>query len=557
MSVPKFSKQSFFFASALIVYAQVQALPVIAKDPSLGFSGIVNDVTIRIAEGQSALQSGNVAVAEKAFLEANRLNPKSVEALLGLAMVAQTQGKTSQAQTWMSSAVGVAPGNPKILQAQARLQLDMGRGDLAEAGYRKAIAAYPGVPQLRLDFAKLCVDELAKPAEAIAILRELQREKPDDASVYLNLGLAYSAAGSFEQASDALAQSVRRDAGNPFAQHALGHVLLRRGLAEQALAAFNKALVLRPDFLGAMLGRGDALAALGRTEEALTVYRRSADLAPGNAMSHALRAQFLERLKRLDEAEAAYRDALKIDPSSQLLLNNLAALLASRKIKLDEAHSLATRAVTANPKRASFIDTLGSVQLAQGNFLAARKSFEQALSLEPSNQGFKRHLDLALAGSAQLSSNTSIASKTAVSAPLEQNSRVAATMPTSEPRIASPVAENTVIELARQLGPQLEAWRQAWESKDAGRYLAYYGSGFIPADKRSRAAWETDRRSKLNKPGEITVEISQPNYSMKGDIVSVVFEQRYQSSNFRDRARKQIDWVREGKDWRIVREVSL
>ncbi|MEF8708544.1 MAG: tetratricopeptide repeat protein [Candidatus Accumulibacter propinquus] len=51
-----------------------------------------------------------------------------------------------------------------------------------------------------------------------------------------------------------------------------------------------------------------------------------------------------QELKRWDEAEAAYRAAIKNDVQAVHAYNNLAWLLAERKIKLDEALKLAQNA---------------------------------------------------------------------------------------------------------------------------------------------------------------------------------------------------------------------
>ena len=91
---------------------------------------------------------------------------------------------------------------------------------------------------------------------------------------------------------------------------------------------------------------------------------------------------------------------------------------------------------------------------------------------------------------------------------------------------ATPAADPTPLVASR-----LEAWRQAWEAKDASRYLAFYGSNFVPTDKRARSAWEADRRVKLDKKGEIQVSLGTPSYKVEGDVVSVSFEQRYRSGN--------------------------
>jgi hypothetical protein len=85
---------------------------------------------------------------------------------------------------------------------------------------------------------------------------------------------------------------------------------------------------------------------------------------------------------------------------------------------------------------------------------------------------------------------------------------------------------------------RLEAWRQAWEAKDSARYLSFYGSAFVPAGNKPRAAWETDRRAKLGKKGEIKVQLGTPSIKADGEVVLVSFEQRYQSGNYSDVGQK-------------------
>ena len=79
-----------------------------------------------IVRGQAALRMKHFDQAERAFGEAYELNPRSVEAMLGLAAATQAQGKTRLARDWMSSAVAIAPGQANVLQAQARLLTEQG-----------------------------------------------------------------------------------------------------------------------------------------------------------------------------------------------------------------------------------------------------------------------------------------------------------------------------------------------------------------------------------------------------------------------------------------------
>ena len=491
-------------------------------------------------KGQAALRARQYEHAEKAFGEAYRHNPRSVDAMLGLAMATHAQGKAKLARDWMSSAVAMAPGQPKVLQARARMLVEQGLPSAAEESYRTAIGAHPDQTQLKLDLAALYTEQLKKPAEAVPLLRDLIRQDPQLASAHFQLGLALSADGKPEDAGRALDEAIKLAPNDALAVHARGLIALKQGQPDRALALFDRALMLRKDFAGAMLARGDALQALGKPDQAIETYKRAAALAPASALPHALRAQAFERIKRPAEAEQAYREGLKLEPDSPQLANNLAFLLASQKLKLDEALTLAQRAVAKESGRASYLDTLGTVQQARGDLAAARYTFERARSIEPGNSAVRQHL--AALGTVS------------VAAALPKSVPAQAPGPAAVPAV--PARPASAEDPAKLVASRLEAWRQAWEAKDANRYLAFYANAFVPADKRSRSVWEADRRAKIDKKGDIQVHIGVPAYKLDGDVLLVSFEQRYQSGSYRDVGRKQLEWVREGGEWKIRREVQ-
>lgn len=518
-------------------------------------------------KGQQALAARQFEQAEKHFGDAYKLNPRSVEAMLGLAAATHAAGKSKLARDWMSSAVAMAPGQANVLQAQAKLLVELGLTTEAEESYRAAIAGQPGLVQLKLDLAALYLEKLKKPAQAAAVLRDVLKQHPEMAAAHLGLGLALSADGKIEEASRVLDEAVRRDPNNPFALHAQGLVALRLSQADRALAAFDKALVLRKDFAGAMIGRGDALLALGKGDQAIEAYTRASALAPRSAYPHALRGIAFEKMKRLPEAEAAYREALKIDPEDVRIMNNLAFVLASQKVKLDEALKLAERAVAKDGNRASLYDTLGVVYLARNDSKAARQAFEKGLALEPGNLTLRQHHTM-------LGSNQTVATTSAPAAQVKPAAAVVAPAPApvpapapavvaSAPKAApavapAPAAKPAAVDAdaTKAVASRLESWRQAWEAKDTNRYLAFYGADFVPADKRARSAWEADRRVKLDKKGDIRVQVDAPSFKLEGNVVVVTFEQRYQSGNYSDAGRKRLEWVKDGSDWKIRREAQ-
>jgi len=86
------------------------------------------------------------------------------------------------------------------------------------------------------------------------------------------------------------------------------------------------------------------------------------------------------RQDRYTEAEKFYRDVLENNPKHAVALNNLAVLLTMQGKKLDEALSLANKAIEITGPLASMLDTRACVYIAQGNGEKALADMEEAIA---------------------------------------------------------------------------------------------------------------------------------------------------------------------------------
>ena len=82
---------------------------------------------------------------------------------------------------------------------------------------------------------------------------------------------------------------------------------------EDALASYDQAIALKPDFAEAYSNRGLALLDLKRPAEALASYDKAIALKPDFAMAHNNRGWALATLNRYDEAFVAYDKAFALD----------------------------------------------------------------------------------------------------------------------------------------------------------------------------------------------------------------------------------------------------
>lgn len=131
---------------------------------------------------------------------------------------------------------------------------------------------------------------------------------------------------------------------------------------------------------------------------AAETLRHALDDADVGAEAAGLSAASIEAAGDLEEAERLYRLALERSQDNPAVLNNLAFLLVKTDGSMDEALSLATRAVDLAPQVPTFLDTKGVALLRLAQYAEAETVFRGALDLDSSDPALHLGLAEALAG---------------------------------------------------------------------------------------------------------------------------------------------------------------
>src|SRR3989338_5327048 len=133
-------------------------------------------------------------------------------------------------------------------------------------------------------------------------------------------------AGHYEDALRFAIKINKKDAG-PFADF-IGVELGKRGLNQEALTFFDKALKIDPRYASAWNNKGVALNNLGRYEEAITCYDKALGLDPKYTSAWNNKGLALYNLGRYKEAIERYQEALKLNRDWLASHINLAVLLS-------------------------------------------------------------------------------------------------------------------------------------------------------------------------------------------------------------------------------------
>ena len=144
---------------------------------------------------------------------------------------------------------------------------------------------------------------------------------------------------------------------------------------DEALASYDKAIALSPDYAEAFSNRGVALMELKRLDVALASYDKAIALKPDYAEAFNNRANALKELKRLDEALASYDKAIALKPDYAEAFSNRGNALMELK-HLDEALASCDRAIALKPGYADAYLNRALIRLLVGRYKEGWADYE-------------------------------------------------------------------------------------------------------------------------------------------------------------------------------------
>ena len=207
---------------------------------------------------------------------------------------------------------------------------------------------------------------------------------PDLAALAYEEGNRLMAAGCPNEAIAAYDTALRVRPAFPEALRAGGVVLRDHGHHDNALRFFAEALRLHPSYLDARLDLGNLLYALGRHDEALATFESGLAILPGHAGLLANLGAILHSLGRLSEACVALEAAIAGDPSLPQAYLNYAGVLM-RMFRHAEALPVLDRAIALRPVYAAAHANRGLSLKMLARFEEAAESLDRAVAQEPTN----------------------------------------------------------------------------------------------------------------------------------------------------------------------------
>lgn len=344
-----------------------------------------------IREILNAMQQERYARLTESALRYQRVlavQPRNLQALVGMSLVAQASGQTGAAVDMAAAAVVAGPGALPAWIALGQALAADARLDEAERAYTQALRIHGADPLLRLALGELKI-AFGRVQEAISEFRQALARRPAWTAAHLALGNALARLGRHRDALASYEKATALAPRSAEAQFAAGFALAQLKRCKEAEARYRRALFLRPDFAAAWLNLGVLLREQGRDRAAEAALRRAAQLRP-QLISPWLNLALLERERgRTVEAAHHLQRALAIDPANKEILIACCQLCASqrdhagawawlRRAQQSEPAGAATRKEAGGDAILEAHNMEGILLHQEGRFQEAVAAFERA-----------------------------------------------------------------------------------------------------------------------------------------------------------------------------------
>ena len=157
---------------------------------------------------------------------------------------------------------------------------------------------------------------------------------------------------------------------------------LKKGEYEEAIADFNKAIALRPDFAEAYSKRGEAYYAQKRYKEAIAEYSKAIGLRPDFAEAYSNRGAAYFAQRNYEQAIADFNEAIKLKPDDATAYSNRGAAYSAQR-NYEKAIDEYGKAIKLKPDDATAYSNRGAAYSARKEYEQAIADYSKAIGLRP------------------------------------------------------------------------------------------------------------------------------------------------------------------------------
>ncbi|MEX0270975.1 tetratricopeptide repeat protein [Leptolyngbyaceae cyanobacterium UHCC 1019] len=329
-------------------------------------------IAAQLLQAQQHYQSGNLAEAEATYRQIVQHDPRQVEALFWLALLADQAGRTQDSVNYYEQVLAIQPNSAEAHGNLGSVLLKLGKVEGAIAHHRRALALMPDNAKAHYNLA-IALYEQKQDLEAIDLYRQAIAVQPDYANAHHNLGMALYRQGKPEEAIACYRQAVQREPNHASAHNSLAVALYQQNKLDEAIEHYRQAIAIHPGYVNAHDNLGIALKQQGKLEEAATHFQRAIAFNPSYANAYINLGNAMRELGRFNEAIAYCQESIRLQPNNADAYNTYGCVLVDLA-RFKDAIACFEDAVRLRPDFADAHLNMGIILLQIGEF---RRGFEE------------------------------------------------------------------------------------------------------------------------------------------------------------------------------------
>ncbi|MDX9787594.1 MAG: tetratricopeptide repeat protein [Desulfobacterales bacterium] len=341
--------------------------------------------------GKILAEQGNVAAAEEKFLQTLELAPELEEPNYELIKLYDKQGRLDKKLAVYEDILKKNPDNIEIMMELALFYQKGGKRNRANE-----ILLNLG---LRSETDRTVIPILARQYieqeafdDAAVLLEGMLKGAPESSDIHYLLGVTQD---ERQDKTAAIGYLGKVKPSSRFYQNAVVHmafIFQELGDIPEAIAVIKAALSTIAPNSELLLYFGSFYEETENYDEAEAAFLKGLEIDPDNANIHFRMGVLYDKRGNRKACIEEMKKAIALDPKHAGALNYLGYTYAEMGIELDQAETLALRAMESQPDDGYITDTLGWVYYKKGQFEKAVNVLEAAVSLVPEDPIILEHL---------------------------------------------------------------------------------------------------------------------------------------------------------------------
>jgi len=331
--------------------------------------------------GVLQLAKGDAQAAEDAFTRAVAIDRKSFGARVALALFYLSTERVTEAESTLKQALALESSNPTANRMLALVYLTSNRAAEAEP-LLKTLAETSKTAEARLTLADYYV-RTNRTGDALPILKTVAAgDSSAFAAAQIRLATIAYHSGQKAEAHKRLDEVLERQPKNSTALLLKASFLQAEHRLDEALVRATSAAQADPNAAGPQFLLGKLYTATSRLDEAAKAFNEALKRNPRVAAAHLELSRVQLASGNIEGSLQSARDALRAQPNNPEVRLQLArGLIAHRD--LVQADSELAALIAKYPRVPGVLNQIGSLHLAKGDYVGARRTFERALSFDP------------------------------------------------------------------------------------------------------------------------------------------------------------------------------